>query len=290
MTKEFRLEERQWYGWIEVPVEEPGFAASPIFVMGVKPLKTGAGYLGLEFLQPLFPGGGTRRTLALKVLQHSSGHLTCRFKDSGRERTAIVAPATFEWMASYCQEHIRRRPVKNCSWLIEGEPTFAPEPSDYFSQIFGSTHELILYGAKPDSFPVGRHQMPENTDSFLLDASYSAFDSLLISRGFVPHEMEEKWFVYLTGGHLVFRRSWTGIPIYEVEVSWRGNTLYLGWARVNRDPEQYGETDTSYDQTLLLYLIEVVLLGKPEEFPVKRGSEDTAPLQAWSVAGSASLT
>ncbi|MFN7022656.1 MAG: hypothetical protein ACK4WH_15220, partial [Phycisphaerales bacterium] len=86
--------------------------------------------------------------------------------------------------------------------------------------------------------------------------------SWMIARGFVPIAMEEKWFVYMENGRLLFRRSWTGNLIYDVEATWRGDQLYLGLVRVNRDAEQYGETDDDYDRRLLTYLIAAVLLGE----------------------------
>ena len=92
----------------------------------------------------------------------------------------------------------------------------------------------------------------------------------------------------MEGDRLLFRRSWTGILIYDVEAYWRANRLYLGAVRVNRNVKQYTETDDAYDKALLQYLIDVILRGVPAEFPLKN---DTIPevLQAWSAAGQASL-
>jgi hypothetical protein len=112
----------------------------------------------------------------------------------------------------------------------------------------------------------------------------------MIARGFVPTAMEEKWFIYMEADRLLFRRSWTGFLIYDVETTWRGDQLQLGEVRVNRDPEQYKETDTDYDHQLLSYLIAVVLLGEHAPFPNRPGtSPEQAAVQAWSLAGKASL-
>ena len=123
----------------------------------------------------------------------------------------------------------------------------------------------------------------------MIDQELEPFDSALVSRGFKPHQMEDKWFILHDKGRLLFRRSWTGILIYDVEAYWRGDRLYLGQAWVNRKPSQYGETDDAYDALLLQYIIDVVLRGVPAEFPVQ-WSEALAPLQAWSAAGAASLS
>lgn len=36
--------------------------------------------------------------------------------------------------------------------------------------------------------------------------------------GEVPRQMEDKWFIYFSEGHLYYHRSWTGICIYELEL------------------------------------------------------------------------
>ena len=36
-----------------------------------------------------------------------------------------------------------------------------------------------------------------------------------IRRGYVPHMMEEKWFIFMEANRLFAHRSWTGIGIYE---------------------------------------------------------------------------
>ncbi len=89
--------------------------------------------------------------------------------------------------------------------------------------------------------------------------------------------------VYMERGRLLFRRSWTGILIYEIEAAWRDDQLYLGQVRVNRDPEQYGEIDDDYDRRLLIYLIVVVLLGEHAPFPAKDEATPESPSRiGWS--------
>jgi hypothetical protein len=131
--------------------------------------------------------------------------------------------------------------------------------------------------------------MPKQRTLVMIDQELQPFDSVLVVRGFKPHQMEDKWFVIYENGRLLFRRSWTGNLIYDVEACWRGDRLYLGSAWVNRSASQYGETDDHYDAALLRYLFDVVLRGVPAEFPAKR-SEAPASLQAWSIAGAASLS
>jgi 8-oxo-dGTP diphosphatase len=161
---------------------------------------------------------------------------------------------------------------------------------EHFMRVFGASPEAVLAGATPTSFPANEPTLPSQCENFDLNRTYDELDSWFIGRGFTPTAMEEKWFIYLAEGVLTFRRSWTGIVIYEVEAEWRGAQLRLSRARVNRDPSQYGETDTAFDHHLLLYIIDVVLLGKEAIFPTKPALEpDGSALRAWSIVGKASL-
>jgi len=85
--------------------------------------------------------------------------------------------------------------------------------------------------------------------------------------GLVPQAMEDKWFIFLEEDVLYFYRSWTGSCIYQVRLSKDGEGYSIAEAYVNRDPDQYPETDRSYDGKLLLFLINNLLLGKDYPFP-----------------------
>lgn len=281
-----------WWCWLEAPVVRPGWSASPVFVEAVEPLKTGLNALRLFFIQTIHPVAARRRTVELRVVFRGQTHIVGTMKDEdGAIRTAVFTDPDFGWLETYCPLLWRRRPPAGPTWFVVGQPPSpGPTPSEYLQATFGREASQILSGAMADSFGSARHPMPPRRSSFVLDQTYNAFDSWMIARGFVPTVMEEKWFVYMEAGRLLFRRSWTGILVYDVEAQWRGDQLYLGQVQVNRDPEQYCETDDSYDSKLLLYLISAVLLGEYAPFPTQGtpAAEDVS-LQAWSAAGKASL-
>ena len=81
-----------------------------------------------------------------------------------------------------------------------------------------------------------------------------------IVQGFVPGEMEDKWFIYFEDGWLRFHRSWTGAFIYALrfEKTPSGARAVESW--VNRDPQQYVVTNTEYDRRFLRFLINTLLL------------------------------
>ncbi|MBR0651131.1 hypothetical protein GXW78_15775 [Roseomonas terrae] len=281
-----------WWCWLEAPVVSPGWGASPILLQHVEPLKTGKGLLRLHLVQPIHPIAARERVVVLRVLFRGDRHLTGTMKDDdGTIRTVIVAMPDYGWLETYCPILMRRRPPAIPTFSVVGQPPLpGPTATEHLDAIFGRTPARILRGASADSFGNHHPPMPARQGSFSLDRTYPPFDAWMIARGFVPTVMEEKWFIYLEGGRLLFRRSWTGILVYEVEAGWRGDELHLGQVRVNRDPEQYGETQDDHDRRLLAYLITVVLLGDYAPFPTKEapGSEEAA-LQAWSQAGKASL-
>lgn len=47
-------------------------------------------------------------------------------------------------------------------------------------------------------------------------ADFSHEEFTKIKRGFIPKEMENKWFIYYEDGVLYIHRSWTGRGIYQV--------------------------------------------------------------------------
>ncbi|WP_052247837.1 hypothetical protein [Brevundimonas nasdae] len=289
-TDLFELKSGCWYGWIEAPSHASRWPVGPILLTEIKPLKIGNGLLELTLIKPVNPGGAVRTNLVLQVTQREADHLVARWSTNGRSVAVVICEVTLDWMGSYCGEHLRRRPVEGPQLIIEGQAPMEPSAEEHFMRVFGASPEAVLAGATPTSFPANEPTLPSQCENFDLNRTYDELDSWFIGRGFTPTAMEEKWFIYLAEGVLTFRRSWTGIVIYEVEAEWRGAQLRLSRARVNRDPSQYGETDTAFDHHLLLYIIDVVLLGKEAIFPTKPALEpDGSALQAWSIVGKASL-
>lgn len=261
-----------WWGWHELPIPHPGWGAGPVLVERVQPMKTGKGLLTLTFLQPMRPVVGVRRTVILCVLHRATTHLVGSFDDEGVARTAVVSVADPAWLKSFCPMLPLRMPLGTGSVITmpTGETwQYKPSVADLLAAAFGHEADTVLHGARPTSFGTARPPLPRKRGAFDFDRSYSAFDSWRIARGNVPAEMEDKWFVYLHEGRLLFRRSWTGFLIFDVAAAWRGDCLHLGKVRVNRNPEQYTETDDNHDRKLLEYLIDGVLLQREVEFPAR---------------------
>ena len=85
-------------------------------------------------------------------------------------------------------------------------------------------------------------------------------EMVLIKKGFVPQQMEQKWFIYYSDSHLYFVRSWTGFTVYIVRFNEEGDEATAVDFQANRDPEQYRETDDARDTQMLTSLIDMYLL------------------------------
>lgn len=85
--------------------------------------------------------------------------------------------------------------------------------------------------------------------------------------GFIPERMEDKWFLFMEGNTLYVHRSWTGNCIYQMELAKEGAGYVPRTVFVNREESQYAGSDDLYDEKLLLYLVDYLLLGKRSPLP-----------------------
>ena len=108
-----------------------------------------------------------------------------------------------------------------------------------------------------------RKPLPGKRATISLQQSFSAEELSLIRRGLVPQQIADQWFIFYEGDALFFHRSWTGHCFYVVHFHDTGDEIRATYADVNRDPEQYGETDDQRDRELVLELIRILLLQRP---------------------------
>src|ERR1035438_1614173 len=127
-------------------------------------------------------------------------------------------------------------------------------------------------------------RMAKQRAQLAVDRTFSLEEIELIKRGFIPTQMEQKWFIFFERNRLYVHRSWTGFCIYMVQFEVKSNGYHISRAEVNQDAEQYSETDNLYNAKLLLYLVDGALLGRPVKFPTRAGepldedAEDQGPL------------
>jgi hypothetical protein len=127
---------------------------------------------------------------------------------------------------------------------------------------------------RPTATRDSHHRLPPLAQRIDLELShsYTASEFELIKQGFVPFDMDERWFIYYEEPWLYLHRSWTGACVYGVRFgsSANGTSIVESWA--NRDSEQYQEASIEADSGLCTFLIGSLLLGQDLEYP---GSEGT---------------
>ena len=104
--------------------------------------------------------------------------------------------------------------------------------------------------------------LPERFATILLNQTYFAEESDLIMAGFLPLEMEDKWFLFFENDILFCHRSWTGFCIYQVHFERDSKSLRATQAEVNRDTEQYSNTDDAEDVEHIYSVIQGFLLTR----------------------------
>lgn len=101
--------------------------------------------------------------------------------------------------------------------------------------------KLRAYGAKaarPGDWKV-KPPPSQRTDLGYM-ATYTAEEYLALRQGFVPWEMEQRWFIVMQGEWLDVYRSWTGAHMYGLRLSpTADNTWTVAESWVNRDCEDY---------------------------------------------------
>ena len=166
-----------------------------------------------------------------------------------------------ERLASKSIDVFSDRKTKNIDDLYEGaiEITPIPEIEEFNAGVWGKEfyacviteeefEETWKAGFYYESLGIVKKsawktvEMPDKTEHFTIERSFTSHEIQLIKEGHKPKEMEDKWFMYYEDDKLYIHRSWTGFCIYIVS----GFDGILN-VTVNRDPEQYKETDIESD-------------------------------------------
>jgi O-acetyl-ADP-ribose deacetylase (regulator of RNase III) len=114
--------------------------------------------------------------------------------------------------------------------------------------------------------------MPERRARLDVRCTFTASEMERLREGLVPEEMEDKWFVVWQDDALLFYRSWTGYLIHRVRFAPAPWGERIAEVEVNRDSDQYRQTDDRHDGLLLLFLMND-LLGRHAVFPHGAGAE-----------------
>ncbi|WP_276483987.1 ADP-ribosylglycohydrolase family protein [Paraflavitalea pollutisoli] len=113
-----------------------------------------------------------------------------------------------------------------------------------------------------------RHPLPAETATLPFRRTFTATEIEQIEQGFIPQQMEDKWFMYYQDGQLNLYRSWTGFHIYQVTIEpGDDNNYQVTKVLANRNPQQYNMQDNEHDAQLLHFYIDLHLLHRKISFP-----------------------
>ncbi|MCL4868633.1 MAG: hypothetical protein KJ063_06690 [Anaerolineae bacterium] len=123
--------------------------------------------------------------------------------------------------------------------------------------------------------------LPEHYAALDVDGRYTADEFTAIQQGFIPQDMDDKWFLYFADGWLNFHRSWTGSCVFRLKIEPENDYFRATTALVNRDPEQYRFQSDKFDIETIAFLIDRLLLNRfaPLPTPGKMSPEDQQRLE-----------
>ncbi len=96
---------------------------------------------------------------------------------------------------------------------------------------------------------------PIEREEFNVDWAFPAEIGQRMIAGHIPEGMDDRWFILMEDGWLLFHRSWTGYCIFGLKVDAlpEGVTINEGW--VSRKTEEYSATDIDQDVALAQTLL-----------------------------------
>ena len=111
--------------------------------------------------------------------------------------------------------------------------------------------------ATKDSWNITSMDSPKQIACFLL---FDKYEFERIQWGYIPVQMEEKWFAYFDNNWLHFHRSWTGYEIFKAEIVAVNEAYVINSFWAERNSEKYGNTNEEVDIQTFCFLIARLLL------------------------------
>lgn len=88
-----------------------------------------------------------------------------------------------------------------------------------------------------------------------LELIYTKKEFGLISEGFIPRDMDDRWVIVAEDEHIFIYRSSTGVMIYDCLFEKRGDEMYVSSMYANRNSHEYSNTDDENDIHAVKYLL-----------------------------------
>jgi len=131
--------------------------------------------------------------------------------------------------------------------------------------------------------------LPSERATLPLSRLFSPQEITRIRLGFLPAQMEDKWFVYWQDDTLYFHRSWTGHCIYIVRFKAEGEGCRMIAVDVNRNESQYHGYGDEREPARISSLINMLLLNREADAVEDKPLSENQALEEWSQVGRAML-
>lgn len=110
---------------------------------------------------------------------------------------------------------------------------------------------------------------------------------LKLTRGLIPEQMEDKWFIFYENEWLYFHRSWTVFGIYKAQLKKESDGYSITEFQAERNQEKYSNEDDNEDIDNFTFLIATGLLGIDvrEIFAERQIKSETDYMKTWCSFG-----
>lgn len=103
------------------------------------------------------------------------------------------------------------------------------------------THAYGAHAAQPSDWKCSPAPPPNQRADLKYQVTYTDEQYAVLAHGFVPQDMDQRWFIVLDGGWLKLYRSWSGTQIYGLHLARTpdGNGWTVDESWVSRNPDEY---------------------------------------------------
>ena len=219
--------------------------------------------VSLDFLAALSPFAPAKKRFTFQIVIHTESVIVGIWNDPAVvQRVCIVGKISRNWLEQYCDWFLR---IATKGYLAQ--KLSDQEPWRYLNDVFIITDGRSEFLATEESHGISKLPFPEKHTRVKLGWKFDPYDSYLISRGFVPQCMEDKWFIYLEGDQLFFRRSWSGICAFKVMMRIAEDGMEATECLINQDSQEYSFTNTDHEVRMVRWLIDFMLLKNDVDMP-----------------------
>ena len=118
--------------------------------------------------------------------------------------------------------------------------------------------------------------MPESYKSIDVNLELACDEYSKIQSGLIPHQMEDRWFIYFDKGKLYCHRSWTGCCIYVAHFHSKDEKHILTRIDVNNNKDEYEPKSDFCELKNFNNLVELIIEGYTETTGVRQFRKETA--------------